>query len=112
MLACFIIFHSDTKPKLHELDLLESGVTAVRVIKIAASKWEDVATRPYFEGFRISAIKRDNCQSVEGACRTIFIDWLGGMEQLREPRAWRTVVKVLKEADLSELATRLEGILV
>ena len=79
---------------------------------MAASKGEDVATRLYFEGFRISAIKRDNCQSVEGACRTIFIDWLGGMEQLREPRAWRTVVKVLKEADLSELATRLEGILV
>ena len=78
---------------------------------MAASKWEDVATRLYFEGFSISSIKRDNSQSVEGACRAVFIDWLGGMEQLREPKTWRTVIKVLKEADMSELAIRLEDVL-
>ena len=79
---------------------------------MTAAKWEEVATRFYFEGFRISTIKRDNIQSVEGACRSVFIDWLGGIKHLREPRTWRTVIKVLKEADLSELATKLEEFLI
>ena len=82
------------------------------MIRMTASHWERIATRLYFEGFSISTIKRDNSQSVEGACHTVFSEWLRDVEQLREPRTWRTVIQVLHEAELSVIATKLENILI
>ena len=48
---------------------------------------------------------------VEEACRTVFSEWLGGKEGLREPKTWATVVTILKEADLGVLSDELNSIL-
>ena len=81
------------------------------IIKMVMSHWERIATRLYFESYIVDAIQRDNNHSVENACRTVFTYWLGGMDQLREPISWSTVIKALKEAELSEVATKVEDIL-
>ena len=81
----------------------------MRVIKQAAAKWEAVATRLYFEINDIIRIKRDvHYQSID-ACRTVFSEWLHGNG--RKPTTWNTVIKVLEEADLSELAGELKIVL-
>ena len=78
------------------------------MINRTASVWEKVATRLYFEGHDISAIRRDEHQ-VEGACRTMFDEWLKGKG--RTPITWETVVKVLEEAELAEVAEDLNNII-
>ena len=78
---------------------------------MCASQWEKIALRLYFEGYSICTIERDNAHSVEAACRQVFTEWLSGVEQLREPRTWSTVMSVLDEAELSEVATKLGEIL-
>lgn len=83
----------------------------VRIIATAAADWEKIATRLHFEGFSIASIERDCPHSVESACTKVFTYWLDGNEELREPRTWSTVIKVLKEAELSELALKVEDIL-
>ena len=81
----------------------------VRVIKQAAAKWESVATRLYFGFDDISRIKRDvHYQSID-ACQTVFTEWLQGNG--RKPTTWSTVIKVLEEAELSELAADLKTVL-
>lgn len=54
--------------------------------------------------------KHDN-QDMHGACRQVFIKWLNGENGLREPRTWDTVIEVLKEASLGQLAQDLEIVL-
>ena len=95
-------------PQLHELDLLElSCGEKVRIINDGASKWENIATRLYFDGGMINQISRDS-GNVQQACWNVFSKWLSGIDGLREPRTWNTVVKALKEADLGQLAEKLE----
>ena len=96
-------------PKLHQVDLIDGNGKTVKVIEQAAAKWERVATRLYFESHDICRIKKDNpLQSFE-ACQTVFIEWLNGKG--RKPISWETLIKALKEADLSELAADLEVVL-
>ena len=78
----------------------------MRVIKQAAAKWEAVATRLYFESHDISRIREDYHQQTVKACRTVFIEWLEGKG--RNPTTWNTLIKILEEADLSELAGELK----
>ena len=90
---------------------MEGTDKTVKVIERAAAKWEEVATRLYFEHHDISRI-RENChQQTVKACRTVFIEWLEGKDYCRKPITWNTVIKALKEADLSVLAADLEGVL-
>ena len=96
-------------PKLHQVDLIDGNGKTVKVIEQAAAKWERVATRLYFESHDICRIKKDNpLQSFE-ACQTVFIEWLNGKG--RKPISWETLIKALKEADLSKLAADLEVVL-
>ena len=97
------------QPKLHHLDFIEASGKTVKVIEQAASKWEKVATRLYFESHDISRIRKDYHQQTIDACRTVFIEWLQGKG--RKPTSWDTVIMALKEADLSELAGDLKVVL-
>ena len=97
------------QPKLHHLDLFEASGKIVKVIENAAAKWEEVATRLYFESHDISRIRKDYHQQTIEACRTVFIEWLQGKG--RKPTTWDTVIKALEEADLSELAGDLKVVL-
>ena len=81
----------------------------MRVIEQAAAKWERVATRLHFESHDISRLREDYSQQSIKACRTVFMEWLQGRG--RKPTTWDTVIKALKEADLSELAVDLGGLL-
>ena len=96
-------------PKLHHLDLIKGNCKTVRVIAQSASKWERVALSLHFESHDMSRLSRDyHLRSFE-ACQTVFTEWLNGKG--RKPVTWKTVIKVLKEAELSEVATDLEDVL-
>ena len=95
-------------PKLHELDLMEVRGKQVRVIKDGGSKWETIAMRLHFEGGMITQIFNESQNYMQRACRITFTKWLEGMSGLREPKTWGTVIEVLKEADLGQLAKDLE----
>ena len=99
------------KPKGYELDRIDCNNKTLRVISHSAARWEKIATRFYFDGNMIGAIRRDTHYQVEQACTTVFNVWLGGKEGLREPKTWATVVAVLKEANLTQLASELNSIL-
>ena len=96
-------------PKLHQVDLIEGNGKTVKVIEQAAAKWERVATRLYFGSHDICRIKKDYPNQSFEACQTVFIEWLNGKG--RKPISWETLIKALKEADLSELAADLEVVL-
>ena len=98
-------------PKFYELDRIDYNGKTIRIFSSSAARWEKIATRLYFDGNTISAIRRDTQYQVEDACRMVFNVWLGGKEGLREPKTWATVVSVLREADLGTLAGELNSVL-
>ena len=81
----------------------------MRIIDTVASKWDRIAIRLHFNGHDISRIERDHKESVVRACRTMFSEWLEGKG--RKPISWNTLIKTLKEADYSELASEVEAVL-
>ena len=93
-------------PKWHHLDLIEANGKTVKVIEQAAAKWNKVATRLHFEPQDISRIRNDAHHQSIDACQTVFSEWVQGKG--RKPTTWNTVIKALKEADLSELSADLE----
>ena len=99
------------RPKFHELDLIEANRKTVRIFERGASKWDRIATRLHFEGHMIEQIWTDSKHDTFRACQTIFTKWLDGLEGLRTPRTWDTVIKALKEADLGQLADDLKKVL-
>ena len=82
----------------------------MRILKDGANRRERIAIRLYFEGGMISEISKDS-SDMNQACRTMFVKWLDGDDELRVPRTWETVIKVLREAGLSQLAKNLEATL-
>ena len=81
------------------------------MIASSAAKWEKIATRLYFDGNTIGAVRRDTHYQVEQACTSVFNIWLEGKDGLREPKTWTTVADVLKEADLGTLSDELKSVL-
>ena len=110
LIICIIIALSWC-PKLHELDLVYGNQRPVRVLEGSASKWDRVATRLYFDGNMISRIWIESQNDQLRACRNAFTQWLDGNERLCTPRTWKTVIEVLKEAGLGQLANDLTGAL-
>ena len=97
-------------PKLHQIDRIEGhDGKVIQVIKHIASRWEDVATRLYFEPCDISCISGDNHYKKIPCCREMFGEWLGGKS--RQPVSWQTLITALQEADFSELASDLQVVL-
>ena len=81
------------------------------MIPSSAAKWEKIATRLYFDGNTIGAIRRDTHYQVEQACTTVLNIWLEGKDGLREPKTGATVINVLVEADLGTLSNELNSVL-
>ena len=54
-------------------------------------------------------IDRGNHLQSVNACRNVLIEWLEGKS--RQPITWETLIEVLKEVDLSELAKSVQEIL-
>ena len=96
----------DSKPLLHELDLLVGNGMKVRVFSTTASRWDNLALRLYFEPSDIERIRKNNHFMCESACRSFFGEWLQGKG--RQPITWRTLVTALVEVDLSEFAKEVE----
>ena len=97
------------KPTLHQLDLIKGNGKTVEVIRTAAAKWRQLATRLYFEYNDISRIEQDSHFQCQNACWQVCCEWLSG--QFRKPVTWATLVAALEEAKLSELARDLEIII-
>ena len=94
---------------MSQIDCVEGNDEVIKVIERVAGSWEKVATRLCFEGHDIQRIKRDDRNSCTEACRTMFIEWLRGKG--RKPITWETLIKTLKEAEFSEIASDLEHLL-
>lgn len=56
----------------------------------------------------ISQIRTESQGDGLRACQSIFSQWLDGKEGLRTPRTWSTIIEVLKEAHLCQLASDLK----
>ena len=97
------------QPQERQLDLIEGNGREVRVIKKVASRWEDVATRLYFDLDDIKCIKKDNHYITNPSCREMFSLWLKGKG--RRPADWETLIKALREAEFSELVEEVQTIL-
>ena len=74
-----------------------------------APKWEEVATRLYFEAHDIISIKRDCHYQTLHASRQVIMEWKMGKG--RKPTTWAILIKALAEADLTEVSRDLEAIL-
>ena len=97
------------KPALHELDMLQGEQKTVKVIARVAPIWQQFATRLHFEFHDIMCIEEDyHLQSLK-CSRRVMMEWLNGKG--RQPRTWATVIKALKECELSEVAKDIEVIL-
>ena len=105
------IITAERKPALHELDLLKSSKKTVRVINTIAHKWDEVATRLYFEVHDIKRIQQDCPLQVRKASREMIMEWLEGEGSLRKPITWATLIEALNEAELSEVAKDIVSIL-
>ena len=106
--------HSDgpslsSKPRLYELDLIKGNGKTVKILSRSAGYWEQIATRLHFEIEEIRSIRRDQHHQTSDACREVFMSWLEGKG--RSPRTWETVIEVLEEAELSEMASDLKVVL-
>ena len=112
--VCSIMVYScvtDERPTLAELNLLmDQGGRELRLIDRVAHKWRDLAVRLHFELFRIAAIGTDT-RSVRDACCRMFAEWVDGREGLREPVTWATLIQVLRETGLSNMAEALKEIM-
>ncbi len=97
------------RPMLDQIDHIEGNGKVVKVVKSVAGKWEGVAVRLYFNNHDIERIKRDNHHLAIPSCRTMFAEWLAG--EVRQPVNWVTLIKVLEEAEFSELASNLQVVL-
>ena len=108
VLSLYINFVSaiDDTPKLHELDRFERCLMVVKIIDRVAAKWKAVALRLHFDDHLLEVIEADCHHQSVRACRTMFTRWLEGIG--RKPTTWRTLVKALKEANLSALAEEVE----
>lgn len=96
-------------PKLHEIDLIESQGSMVKVIEHVASKWILVATRLHFEDRDIGRIAEDSHHQTRQACHKMFGEWLTG--NFRKPTNWETLIKALSEAGFSVIAHELQTII-
>ena len=107
--TCMVIIIERSKreltPTLHELDLIKDNGVQVQVIGSVSAKWDKLATRLYFSGNAIETIKRSCHFQPEDCCRKLFTEWLDGKG--RQPKTWNTVIDVLKEAQVSEVAKKL-----
>lgn len=83
----------------------------VKVLEGAASKWDGIARRLYFDGNMISQIWTESQNVQLRACQSLFTQWLDGKEGLRTPITWSTVIEILKEANLVKLADDLKKVL-
>lgn len=99
------------RPRFHELDLIRANQKTVRILEGSASKWDGIACRLYYEGNMISQIKTESQNDGLRACQSVFSEWLDGKVGLRTPISWGTVVEVLKEAHLGQLAEDLAEVL-
>lgn len=102
----------DDKPKLSELQLLEGRDGGkVRVIEGVAHKWKNMATSLSFDGPRIESIDMGALKMTEDACRKMFVKWLDGDHDLKEPVTWATLIRCLIDAGLIDMADKLKEIL-
>ena len=106
-----VYLHSTTivPPKMHQLDFLERNGKTVRLIHTVATNWKTVADRLYFKNYDINRIERANHSRKVSACRAMFNEWLNG--EGRQPATWNTLIKVLREANLSEIVSDLKDVL-
>ena len=104
-----LIYIDKKKPALHELERLEGQGKVVKVIKGVADKWKQFAMRLHFEFNDIRRIEKDNHHQQVDACLNVVGEWLSG--EGRQPVTWRTLITVLNEIELSELAKDLEAAL-
>ena len=70
-----------------------------------------MALRLHFDDNMISQIRTESQNNEFHACQSVFSKWLDGKKGLRQPRTWGTVIDILKEADLCQLAEDLEQVL-
>ena len=89
--------------------MLKHQGKVVKVIDAVAHRWERFATRLHFTFGDIKRIEKECRSQPVDACQHVVGEWLSGKG--RTPISWSTVIEVLEEIDLSELAKNLATVL-
>ena len=97
------------KPTLPQLLHLKQRRT--KVVETVAPDWKHVAIALGFNEPKIRTIEMGTFHQPQDACIQMFSDWLEGGHGLREPITWATLIEVLIEAGLVDLAQDLEDII-
>ena len=112
-LSVFLYNHTGDKPKLQELQVLNSDsgdAKKIRVIDTVAAQWEELAIALGFEAAVINYIRRDHVHDAKGACRDVLGKWLEEEENLRGPVTWTTLIECLVDAGFASLAEALKKV--
>ena len=94
---------------MRQINIVEGNGKTVKLIKLVAARWEEVATMLHLEDCDIQRIRRDHRNDSCKACQTALKEWLEG--EGRNPVTWKTLISALKEAKFSEIASDLEYVL-
>ena len=101
----------DDKPELVELKELEGhGARKIRVIEDVGYEWKALAVELDFDESRIDSIAEVACSKHEDACCQMFVEWLDGDSDLKQPVTWGILIQCLIDAGLIDIADRLKEI--
>lgn len=99
-------------PSLAQLQRLKTfNSPDICIIELAAPKWDTIATMMDFDpkGSKLDAIRSDY-STVQQRCRETFKLWLDGKGK-RQPATWSTLLEILEDCDLSDLAGNIREVL-
>ena len=103
--------YSIDKPKLAELHELEGhGGRRIRLIEEVGYEWKALAVELDFDESRIDSIDTAAYSKHEDACHQMFVEWLDGDSDLKQPVTWSTLIQCLIDAGLVDVADRLKEI--
>ena len=85
----------------------------VQIIQDLAPKWKDFAIYLDFDsdGRKLDLIEAEHAQKMNGpvaCCRAMFQHWLAGNGV---PATWGTLIELLQDAERSNLAEQIKGVL-
>ena len=105
----FLYTHTDKKPTLSQLKLLKTPAgKRVKIMTTVAAKWKDFGYLLDFDetGRTLNRIAKDHPLDAEECCAQMMREWLEGRGS--QPATWATLIDLLKDAEINDLAQQLE----
>ena len=104
----FCIVHADSTPTLAELLHFRAGDCHINIPQDVGLKYHKLGAQLLLESFGyIRSLERELDKNAERINCQIFQEWLDGKG--RRPTSWGTLVRVLNDIDMGDLASKIEA---